>query len=188
VVSFFLLILLIIFVLTYFVFFKNRVPPSIKKIADGFIISLVGESEFNKDYVMVNNFDNCTGNEPYGCYLKYKFLPGEIYGSDGYLFYYSSEDKKVEIANNNIPIELPSCEKDINKCKFKITRKTLEDIAKKENLNKNSFRLIMKENKILIEISRCNLETEEGRGKVLVDPSSGEIIWRGKNEECQGVV
>ena len=63
----------------------------------------------------------------------------------------------------------------------------LEEIAQKENLM-NSFRAVMKDNKIFIEISYCNLNTMENRRKILVDPATGEIVWRGQNSECQGII
>lgn len=50
------------------------------------------------------------------------------------------------------------------------------------------FQLIMQGNKILIEISYCNLHTMENRNKILVDPTNGDIVWRGENLECQGII
>jgi hypothetical protein len=166
---------------------SGNISPMVKKIADQFIINKVGEQEFKKNYVIdPKNSDDCPDNTTYGCYLSYRFIPCQVYECGEYLFYYTANNKSVVIANNKIPLDLPSCEKDINKCNFKISLDELKKIANRENLM-NSFRAVMKDNKILIEISYCNMETSENRRKILVDPVSSDIVWRGPNSECQGI-
>ena len=161
----------------------QNIPLKIKGISDSFVEGLVGESEFKNNYRLVESKGDCSSF--WGCYITYKFLPGEKYGGSTYLFYYSSSDKKVGIANNNIPIILPSCEKDKNKCNFKLTPDDLEKIAQSEHLGLG--RLVMYNDSIVAEMSHCDLNTTEGRRKILVDLQTGLTVWDGPNSECQGI-
>ena len=161
--------------------------PSIREIADRYVTSLVGESEFDRDYKFdQEHSEDCT-KASWGCYVRYRFVPAEKYGGSEYLFYYTAGDKIVKIANNDIPITLPSCEKDKNKCGFHLSIDELRAIARRENLNDRYFRLVMYKDEIVAEISYCNLDTMENRRKVLIDLQNGSIVWDGPNRECQGI-
>ena len=108
-------------------------------------------------------------------------MPGDKYGGSEYNLYYNDGEFSY------ITITLPSCEKDLNSCNFLLSLDDLKEIAKKENLNDDYFRMVMRDQKILIEVTYCDLNTMENRKKILVDPKNGEILWRGSNEECVGI-
>ena len=178
---------------------NKKIPAEVQQLADKYIIDLVGKSEFDRNYeidyekskdcnelVYPNQRENRFQNMPkYLCYIWYKFLPGNKYGGSEYSLFYDGES--VSIANNDIPITLPSCEIDLNSCNFLLSLDDLKEIAREENLNDDYFRMVMRDQKILIEVSYCDLNTTENRKKILVDPKNGEILWRGLNEECQGI-
>src|SRR3989344_2305956 len=175
IIIFTLIVVLAMVVLGLYFFQKtsNKIDPSIREVSDKYVISLVGEAEFNKNYQFDSEKTEKCGNDRraagLGCYIRYKFLPAEKYGESEYLFYYTFTDNKVAIANNDVPITLPSCEKDKNKCDFKITLEQLKEIAKRENLSSQYFWLVMYDGKIVAEISYCNLETMENRRKIFID-------------------
>ena len=170
---------------------SSKIDPAIKTVADKYIISLVGEAEFNKNYQFdYEKTEKCSNNRRaagLGCYIRYKFLPAEKYGESEYLFYYTFTDNKVAIANNGIPLTLPSCEKDKNKCDFKITVEELKAIARRENLSDKYFKLVSYNGQIVAEASYCDLNTTENRRKIYVDLLNGAILWSGPNSECQGI-
>lgn len=170
---------------------SNKIDPTIKAVADRYVISLVGEAEFNKNYQFDYEKTEKCGDDHraagLGCYIRYKFLPAEEYGESEYLFYYTFTDNKVAIANNDIPLTLPSCEKDKNKCGFKITVEELKTIARRENLSDKGFQLVSYNGQIVAEASFCDLNTTENRRKVYVDLLNGAILWSGPNSECQGI-
>src|SRR3989344_5780138 len=191
IIFFSLIGVVVLAVLGFYSFQKtNKIDPTIKAVADKYVISLVGESEFNKNYQFdFEKTEKCNDDRRtagLGCYIHYKFIPAEKYGGSEYLFYYTFTDNKVAIANNDVPITLPSCEKDKNKCDFKITLEQLKEIAKRENLSSQYFWLVMYDGKIVAEISYCNLETMENRRKIFIDLQDGTILWSGPNSECQG--
>ena len=169
----------------------NRLDPTIKEIADKYVASLVGESEFNKNYAIDSEKsekckdDNQAGG---GCYIRYKFLPAEKYGGSEYFFFYTFIDNKVAVANNDVPITLPSCEKDKNNCNFKISFEELKEIARKEDLSDKYVKLVIYSGKIVAEISYCDLETTENRRKIYVSLQDGSVLWSGPNSECQGII
>ena len=168
-------------------FTENRkIPLETKQLADKYIIDLVGKSELDRNYRRDYEKSEDCNEVVYGCYIRYKFLPGDKYGGSEYLFYYNG--RSIKIANNDVPVTLPSCEKDLNNCNFALSLDELKEIAMKENLNDNYFKMIMRDQKILIEASYCDLNTMENRKKILLDPKNGEILWRGLNEECQGII
>ena len=169
---------------------SERFDPTIKAVADNYVASLVGNSEFQKNY----EFDYEKSeklrdtDQVGGSYLRYKFLPAEKYGGSEFLFFYTFTNNQVEIANNDVPLTLPSCEKDKNQCDFKLSIEELKEIARRENLNDQYFELVMYNNEIVAEISYCNLETGANRRKIYVDLQDGTILWDGPNSECQGII
>ncbi len=183
----------VLVIISYFNFQKAsiKIDPTIKVAADKYIISLVGETEFNKNYRFdFEKTEKCSNDRRaagLGCYISYKFLPAEKYGGSEYLFYYTFTDDKVVIVNNGIPLTLPNCEMDKNKCEFKISMDELKTIARRENLNDKGFQLVSYNGQIVGEVSYCNLNTTENRRKIYVDLLNGEILWRGPNSECQGI-
>lgn len=148
----------------------------------------MGKSEFDRNYIL--NYEKSGCEHASSCRIVYKFLPGEMYSVSGFLFYYDKNKKSIQrdIVNYVIPMTLPSCEKDLNSCNFVLSLEDLKEIARKEGLNDESFGIGMKDQKILIKASYCNLETMANRKKILIDPTNGEIVWRGSNRECQGII
>jgi|SRR3989344_1902285 len=194
IIIFTLIVVLAMVVLGFYFFQKtsNKIDPSIREVSDKYVISLVGEAEFNKNYQFDSEKTEKCGNDRraagLGCYIRYKFLPAEKYGESEYLFYYTFTDNKVAIANNGIPLTLPSCEKDKNKCDFKITVEELKVIARRENLSDKGFQLVSYNGQIVAEVSYCDLNTTENRRKIYVDLLNGAILWSGPNSECQGIL
>jgi len=190
-----IIILVVIFIGVYTItrqsskntFTQNiKIPTEVQQLADKYIIDLIGKSEFDSNYEIDYEKSEDCNEVVYGCYIRYKFLPGDKYGGSEYLLYYNG--KSVGIANNGIPVTLPSCERDLNSCNFLLSLNDLKEIARKENLNDDYFRMVMRDQRILIEISYCDLNTMDNRKKILVNPKNGEILWRGLNEECQGII
>ena len=167
----------------------GKVDPAVKEIADEYVISLVGKTEFNKNYVFdFDKSEECKDdNQVGGCYIRYKFIPAEKYGDTEYLFFYNFSNNQVAIANNGVSVILPSCEKDKNNCNFKVSFEELKEIARQENLD-DGIELIMYNDEIVAEISYCNLETTENRKKMYVSLQDGSILWSGPNSECQGII
>lgn len=169
---------------------SEQLDPTIKAAADSYVISLVGNSEFQKNY----EFDYEKSekwrdtDQIGGSYIRYKFLPAEKYGGSEFLFFYTFTDNQVKIANNDVPLTLPSCEKDKNECDFKLSLEELGEIARRENLSDQYFALVMYNGEIVAEVSYCNLETGENRRKIYVDLQDGTIVWDGPNSECQGII
>lgn len=171
-----------------------KVDARAREMADAYMKHAVGEKEFSENYQYDPTLsEKCTqGGHPIGCYVVYEFLPGKIYSKSSYSIFYSSYSgtPKVELVNNDVPISLPSCERDENRCTFKLTREELNSIADRYILSGKyrRTRMVMYGNKIVVEVSYCDLNTTANRKKIKVDPISGQVVWEGDNEECKGII
>lgn len=166
-----------------------RIDTAIIEVTDKYIAGLVGQTEFDKNYkINYTASTDCGGeSQTIGCYVAYDFLPAARYGASPFQSYYTGHDKSVAIATNNVPISLPSCERDKNKCDFKLSKTALDAIAKKEKVESKNLILVEYNGEIVGSMSYCNLETSEGRIKIYVSLQDGGVLWRGPNSECQGI-
>lgn len=172
----------------------SKVDQRARQMSDEYMMSLLGANEFTNNYLYdATSSDKCTfGENPIGCSVNYEFLPGRVYGKSTYTVYYSaySGTPQVKIANHDVPIVLPSCEKDSNNCDFEISLSQLNTIADKyiESGLGRSVRLSMLGNEIVAEIAYCNLNTSGNRKKVKINLKTGDVVWTGNNEECEGII
>ncbi len=182
-------LLLVMFPLLPKIKFPAKIDSRVKSQLDAYIASIVGEKEFRNNYeINLMDSQSCNLNSSF-CYIDYEFLPGKVYEKNPtYLFYYSNDgnQSKVSLANNHVPLALPSCELDKYHCKWTISKKELSEIAKRENLG-SGLTLVMYQGAIVAQLSYCNMETMQNRRKIYVDLQTGKTVWDGPNSECQGI-
>lgn len=158
---------------------------TIRERSEKMLESYIGEEEYESNYVFfdaVDCFDLSTG-----CYMRYKFLPGEKYGETIYTFSYTQSENTVNLVSNSIN-EVASCSKDSNNCNFTVTKEKLQGIAREYNLNEDSVQLVMYQRQVVASMSNCDPENAYGGKKIYVDLQDGSVLWEGQSTKCLGII
>lgn len=164
--------------------YKN-LNPSIQKHSDQLMIDTVGETEFKKNYELYKEHTNCLDSESTGCRVAYKHVLGQKYGLS--VYYVVMNKGKAEFSGIRAE-ELPNCPQDPDKCIFRIDQQTAIRIARDEKLNPDTLRMIMKDERVVLEATDCTSEANKNYKKILIDPSTGKILWKGENTNCMRIL
>lgn len=163
----------------------RNLDTSIQNTADKKIIDTVGETEFKKNYELYKEHSSCLDGVSPGCQVAYKHVLGQKYGLS--VYYVVVNDDTAEFSGVTAK-EIPNCSKDPDKCIFRIDQQTAIKIATTEKLDPSTLRMIMHEGRVLLEATNCTAEGTKNYKRILIDPSTGKILWKGESTNCVRVL